>query len=225
MPDTSKSYWDKAARDNAAWHIATKYQSESAEFFESGTREVDEFLRFAGVSVGAADTVLEIGCGVGRMTQRLADLAGNVIASDVSGEMLARARTNLAKQTNIRFLEVDGSGELARADEAVAAVFSYSTMQHVPTASAQERYFAESLRVLAPGGWALIQYRKPGLVPRVLDWTGHLAHFMRGRKTLSRAWRGSRVRKATLSEYASEHVSVHFLPFGRRHVWVLARKT
>lgn len=225
MTDPSKDFWNNAARDNAAWHVATGYETESPEFFESGKNEVDEFLRFAGVSLGKSDILLEIGCGVGRMTHRLAELAGTVIASDVSGEMLGRARANLGGHKNIRYQELSGSGELARADGEVTAIFSYITMQHVPTAAAQERYFTESLRVLAPGGWVLIQHRRNGLVPRILDWVGHLWHLAHGRNTLNRAWRGSRIGEGALRRSASEQVSVEFLSHGRRHVWVLARKT
>ena len=158
------------------------------------------------------------------MTRQFADLAGRVIATDVSGEMLDRARANLTGLENVEYLEVSGYGELPVTDASVDAVFSYITMQHVPTASAQERYFAEALRLLGPGGWAYIQFRRSGLLPRMLDWAGHLGHLARGRRTLSRAWRGARISERTLLGYASERVSISIQPHGRRHIWVLARK-
>jgi SAM-dependent methyltransferase len=221
---SSKNFWNDAARRNAAWHIATGYSSESDEFFASGVREVDEFLARGGLSLTPQDTLLEIGSGVGRMTRHFADLAGRVIAADVSGEMLDRARSNLASLENVEYLEVTGDGDLPVADARVDAVFSYITMQHVPTASAQERYLVEALRVLRPGGWAYLQFRRSGLVPRILDWAGHLGHLVRGQRTLSRAWRGSLITERTLLDHASENVSIGILPHGRRHIWVLARK-
>lgn len=222
--EPSKKYWNDAARQNAAWHIATRHRSETEEFFDSGRREVDEFLAFGRVELDDHDILLEIGCGVGRMTRRLAERAGSVIASDVSGEMLARAKANLADLDEIRYLEVAGDGSLDLPDESVTAVFSYITMQHVPTAAAQERYFAESLRVLAPGGWAFLQFRRSGILPRLLDWVGHLAHVVRGRRTLNRAWRGARVKEQALKAFASPRVTVEVLSFDRRHIWALARK-
>ena len=221
---SSKRFWNDAARQNAAWHIATGYTSESDEFFASGVREVDEFLARGGLSLTREETLLEIGSGVGRMTRRLAALAGRVIAVDVSGEMLDRARGNLSGMGNVEYLEVSGDGDLSVPDASVDAVFSYITMQHVPTALAQERYFAESLRILRPGGWAYLQFRRSGPVARVLDWIGHLGHLVGGQRTLSRAWRGARISERTLSGYASERVSVSIVPHGRRHIWVLARK-
>ncbi len=223
-PSASKAFWNRAARDNAAWHIATGYTTESEAFFASGQREVDEFLNAAGLVLNGTEVLLEIGSGVGRMTRHLAALAQHVIAMDVSSEMLARARANLAALKNVEYVEVSGAGDIPLDDSSVDAVFSYLTMQHVPTASAQERYFAESLRVLRPGGWAYIQFRRSGFVPRLLDWAGHLAHTVSGHKTLSRAWRGARVKEQALLAYSSADVSVEILHLGRRHIWARVTK-
>jgi SAM-dependent methyltransferase len=221
---SSKSFWNAAARRNAAWHVATGYTSESDAFFASGVREVDVYLARGGLSLTRADTLLEIGSGVGRMTRHFAALAGRVIATDISGEMLDRARANLSGSGNVEYFEVSGDGELPAADTSVDAVFSYITMQHVPTASAQERYFAESLRILRPGGWAYLQFRRSSPKARMLNWAGHLGHLALGQRTLSRAWRGACISEQALMGYASASVSISILPHGRRHIWVLARK-
>ncbi|MCU1424416.1 MAG: class SAM-dependent methyltransferase [Microbacteriaceae bacterium] len=221
---TSKSFWNTAARENAAWYIATGFTSESEEFFASGDREVDVFLARAGLSLSPTDTVVEIGSGAGRMTRRLAALAGSVVATDVSGEMLSRARANLTGFPGVTFIELSGDGDLPLDSESVDAVFSYITMQHVPTAEAQARYFAEAIRVVKPGGWVYVQFRRSGLVPRLLDWAGHLAHRVRGRRTFDRAWRGSRVSVGTLRRLGTEHGQVTFLRSDRRHIWALATR-
>jgi ubiquinone/menaquinone biosynthesis C-methylase UbiE len=223
-PNPSKFFWDRAARENAAWHIATGYTTESEAFFDSGKREVDEFLRLAGLSLNGTEELLEVGSGVGRMTRHLAALVQRVVAVDVSAEMLSRARANLAGVGNVEFVEVSGAGDLPLGDSSVDAVFSYVTMQHVPTSSAQERYFAESLRVLRPGGWVFLQFRRSGLVPRLLDWVGHVGHSVVGRRTLNKAWRGARVKERVLLAYSSADVSVEILHLSRRHIWARATK-
>jgi SAM-dependent methyltransferase len=219
----SKTFWNAAARENAAWYIATRFTSESEEFFASGAAEVDHFLREGGLAIRPTDRVLEIGCGAGRMTRRLAALAGSVVASDVSGEMLVRAARNTEGAGHVTLLELSGDGDLPLPDDAVDAVFSYITMQHVPSSAAQEEYFAEAIRVTRPGGWVYMQFRRPGLVPRVLDWTGHVAHRARGRRTLDRAWRGARVTRPALLAHAGPDVTVDVRDSGRRHIWALAR--
>lgn len=223
-PDFAKNFWNRAALDNAAWHVATGYTTESDAFFASGQREVDEFLRSARLGLNGSEVLLEIGSGVGRMTRHLATLAQHVIALDVSDEMLSRARVNLAGVKNVEFVEVSGTGDIPLDDSTVDAVFSYVTMQHVPTASGQERYFAESLRVLKPGGWVFIQFRRSGFVPRLLDWVGHLGHLLSGRRTLSRAWRGARIKEKDLLAYSSADVSLRIMHPGRRHMWVCGTK-
>jgi SAM-dependent methyltransferase len=220
----SARFWDAAARQNAAWHVANAYTEQNCEFFAQGARETDELLRLCGVSVGADDVAVEIGCGVGRMTARLADLARTVIATDVSAEMIAHARRNLVHRTNVALLVVPGDGSLPLRTATVDVVFSYIVLQHVPTAQAQLRYLQESVRVLRPGGRLAIQVRGYGLATRVHEWAGYAAHQLRGHHTLSRAWRGARVPRLQLLSLAARDVTVELRLGGRRHVWVVAQK-
>lgn len=221
--DDAKRYWNAAANDNAAWYIATGFTSENDAFFESGSREADEYLDIAGVSVVHGSTLVELGCGAGRMTRRLAELAARVKAVDISSEMLSHARKNLEDLTNIDYVEVSGEGWLPFDDDSVDAVFSYITMQHVPHAEQQLRYLAEGLRITAPGGWVLMQFRRGGPIPRVLDWVGHLRHVLSGRRTLSAAWRGARVPEKALLSLGNDQAQIEILRPSLRHIWVLAR--
>jgi SAM-dependent methyltransferase len=223
-PSASARFWDAAARQNAAWHVANAYTEQNAEFFAQGARETDELLRLCGVPVGADDVAVEIGCGVGRMTARLAELARTVIATDVSAEMIAHARRNLALQANVALLVVPGDGSLPLRTATADVVFSYIVLQHVPTVDAQLRYLKESIRILRPGGRLAVQVRGYGMATRVHEWAGYAAHLFRGHHTLSRAWRGARVPRSQLLSLAGPDVTVVLRPVGRRHVWVVAHK-
>lgn len=220
----SKDYWDRAAESDPAWHIATRFQSLDSAFYDSGEREVEHFLSIAGIALDRSQSLLEIGCGAGRMTWALASRAGKVIASDVSPEMLKLAKEHLADRKNVEFLELSGDGTIPIPDESVDFVFSYITMQHVPTAEAQERYLTESVRVLGPGGRGLIQFRKSGLLPRVLDWVGHFAHAIGGRRTLNPEWRGARVSKRRLEELTEDCKSSSLISTSKRHTWLSFEK-
>ena len=89
-----RTFWDAAAAKDAAWYVATGVHALSDEFFAVGAAETDFYLAKCGVPALPRDAaVLEIGCGVGRMTRRLSQLAGRVIATDVSSEMLRRCRS------------------------------------------------------------------------------------------------------------------------------------
>lgn len=225
-PNDSATFWDKAARENAAWYIV-KHNSEGPEFFAQGAAETDALLKLHGMEVGRDHTLLEIGCGIGRMTRRLAELAGRVIATDVSAEMLTRAHSHLANLPNVSLLQLPGDGTLPCPDALVDLVFSYITLQHVPSAQAQLRYLTEAIRLLRPGGQVMIQLRAPGLLARTNDWGSHLAHLLQGRRALARAWRGTRLPLAALRELARDDVKVEICRIRQhkhRHIWFIARR-
>jgi 16S rRNA (adenine1518-N6/adenine1519-N6)-dimethyltransferase len=64
------------------------------------------------VALSSTDTVVEIGCGVGRMTRRLSELAGTVIAADISSRMLELCRRAVADRDNVECLQLPGDGQL-----------------------------------------------------------------------------------------------------------------
>jgi SAM-dependent methyltransferase len=220
----SATFWDAAARENAAWYVANAYTEQNAAFFEQGARETDELLRLCGLRIEPDDVLLEIGCGVGRMTRRLAKIAGRVIATDVSAEMIAHARRNLSDRPDVDLRTVSGDGSLPLGTASVDVVFSYIVLQHVPNKQAQERYLRESLRVLRQGGRLAVQVRRGGLGTRAHEWVGYFGHLFHGRHTLSRAWRGSRLSRARLLALAGPDVEVSLRSAGRRHLWVIAHK-
>ena len=95
-------------------------------------------------------TVLEIGCGAGRMTRMLSGTFAHVVASDVSPDMIEYARARVT-QENVEWRLSNGV-DLPAADASVDAVFSCHVFQHFPDTRAQLATFAEIGRILKPGG-------------------------------------------------------------------------
>lgn len=98
--------------------------------------------------IGKQDTVLELGCGTGLNTEWLAAQAGHVVATDVSEEMLARARKRLNSElATPRQLDVTKPWpfESDRFDAVVATL----VLEHV---EALGSVFRETQRVLREGG-------------------------------------------------------------------------
>jgi ubiquinone/menaquinone biosynthesis C-methylase UbiE len=60
------------------------------------------------VGIGPDDTILEIGCGIGRVGQALAPLCKEWIGCDVSPHMLEHTRQRLARFENVRLVEISG---------------------------------------------------------------------------------------------------------------------
>jgi SAM-dependent methyltransferase len=220
-PD-SRAFWDEAARTDLYWYIATRNTGDIAHFYDSGTTETDVLLSFCGIAPDEGHTLLEIGCGAGRMTRRLSELFGQVIALDVSAEMLKQAQHALADRHNVGYLHGSGHDLVDLADQSVDIVFSYISLQHVPTTSHLLSYIRETARVLRPGGQAALQVRTNGLVAAALDLAGHLGHAINGRPTYRREWRGVRVADARILAAArSRGAQVQLRRNGVRHTWLL----
>jgi SAM-dependent methyltransferase len=217
----SRAWWNSAAREDASWYIATA----SDPFFERGRRDADELIAFCGLQPSRDKTLLEIGAGAGRMTHRFAELYGRVIALDVSDEMLTLGRGNLAGVGNVEWVLGSGADLAGIPDRSIDDVFSYITLQHVPTSAAVLGYLEEAGRVLRPGGLGALQVRHPGPLPWAVDLAGHLVHAAQGRRVWSAAWRGTRVPRHRLLQAASgPGIRVELRPRGHRHLWVVLRR-
>ncbi len=150
--------WDYLSQKNAFHYIASlKEHWSEEEFLLSGesdvTRLVDPFLSQAEF-LPQDRRMLEVGCGVGRMTFALARRFGTVEATDISGEMIKRA-TELQVRFgigNVRFQVGNGKDLRAYSDESVDFGFSYIVFQHIPDISIILNYVREIGRVLKRGG-------------------------------------------------------------------------
>jgi SAM-dependent methyltransferase len=220
-PITSTQYWDEAARNNAAWHVATSHSVESGAFFQQGGSETESFLQFCDIRPSRGHSILEIGCGVGRMTRRLAELFGHVVAVDISAEMLKRCQENLAAFDNVTYGLVSGDGTLTGLEnQSLDAVFSYITLQHVPRQRAQLWYLSESARVLRSGGRLGIQVRSAARSSVFLEYAAHLTHALGGRDTSDPSWRGTSLKAPTIiRELRDCNVEGEILVWPHHHLW------
>jgi SAM-dependent methyltransferase len=155
---TMKRDWDERARQNAKWFINTiKLEQSDEEFDAGGSSEVERFIvpylpRLTRGRDPQTLRLLELGCGLGRMTRRLAELFGEVCATDVSGEMITQARARLQSLPNVRLFETDGLGCAALPDDYFDLAFSVYVFQHMPSAEVIRANIADVYRALKPGG-------------------------------------------------------------------------
>jgi SAM-dependent methyltransferase len=91
---------------------------------------------------------------MGRVTRALASRVARVIALDVSGEMLGRARAQNPGLANVSWTLGDGRSLASIEDGEASVCFSHVVFQHIPDPSVTLGYVREMGRVLQPGGWA-----------------------------------------------------------------------
>ena len=124
-------------------------------------RKVLDRLRLAG-----DETVLDVGCGSGRLTAELLERLprGRVLAVDSSASMLSRARATL-RRFGRRATLVQADALALGLSEAADVVFSTATFHWVLD---HERLYAELFRALAPGGRLVAQCGGSGNLERFL---------------------------------------------------------
>jgi trans-aconitate 2-methyltransferase len=113
------------------------------------------------------ETVLDAGCGSGRVTERLAERLprGRVIALDGSPSMVEAARERLARfGDRIDYVVADLGQPLPVPNGSLDAVFSSATFHWVPDHDALFRHLAAATR---PGGWLVAQCGGAGNIASV----------------------------------------------------------
>jgi SAM-dependent methyltransferase len=134
-----------------------------ADFVATGEREVRRYLRVLGLdSPGLADArLLELGCGIGRMTAPFTRRVGTVLAADVDPAFLERCRETVARHgdpARLRTARVVDGRRIDAPDAGVDLAFSYLTLQHCApdVAIALAR---EAVRATRPGGTVALNFR------------------------------------------------------------------
>jgi len=140
----------------------------------AGTGDADWFLRSgragydaiaAHVPLNKLESVLDFGCGCGRVTRWWGDFKGAVAGSDTSAAAIDWCRTNLPFA---RFETNALAPPLVFADESFDLVYALSVFTHL-TADLQLAWRDELRRVLRPGGLLLVTTHGRSYVPRLGD--------------------------------------------------------
>ena len=180
--DRMRSDWNDRAKENAQYYVQNATdQWDSREFFRSGEISVaneimpDMFYICGGQRSPLDLRILEIGCGVGRMTRMLSRIFGQVTGIDISEEMIRQARRNTADLANVELLVGDGGTLAGLADAGYDFAFSFIVFQHIPSYAVMASYCREVFRVLKPGGLFKFQVQGYLGIPKTnLDtWVGY----------------------------------------------------
>jgi len=152
MTAPSRDYretWNQLSQteEAALIHVAG-YTDEARIRFEAG--RTLGLLRGT-IGIRPDDTMLEIGCGVGRVGRELAPITKHWIGCDVADNMLKFAAKRLADLPNIELVAISGNDLRPIPDNHVDAVYCTVVFMHLEEWD-RYAYVCEALRVLKPGG-------------------------------------------------------------------------
>jgi ubiquinone/menaquinone biosynthesis C-methylase UbiE len=167
-----RKHWDLFASRDPLWAILTHPDRKDSrwntrEFFETGVWEIGRSLeQVAGLHPGLRKRrALDFGCGVGRLTQPLAQHFEEAYGVDISASMIQQAKDYNQHGARCQYVLNEKSDLRVFPDQHFDFVYSNITLQHMPPRYSR-RYIAEFIRVLAPGGALLFQLpstaRDPG---------------------------------------------------------------
>lgn len=179
-----------------------------AEFVATGDDEVPAYLQTFDLrpEQPSQATMVEIGCGIGRMTCAFTREFGTVIACDLDPGFLERCHETVGrfgKPDRLRTVEVPDGRLLDLRPNIADLAFSYITLQHCNEDDALE-LSSEAVRVTKPGGKVALNYRAPSIADRLVVPAGSavrsmyripkLGEWLSKRRLLTRlAWQASRL--------------------------------
>jgi SAM-dependent methyltransferase len=155
--ESLKQDWEHLAKQDALWAILTDERKvggkwDVAEFMATGEAEVGtvlDYLAGANLSPNFSGEALDFGCGVGRLTQALAQRFASCVGVDISQEMIEKAES-FNRYARCRYVTSSGT-RLPFADASFSFIYSNIVLQHVPPRYSSQ-YLREFVRLLEPSG-------------------------------------------------------------------------
>jgi len=178
--------WTTLGEDDPMWVVLTDPDKKGNrwgrdEFFATGRATVADMLatlRSAGLSP-AKDRALDFGCGVGRITQALADHFKFVDGVDISASMLRHAEKFNQHPDRVKYHLNTRSDLTVLPAAQYDFIGSVIALQHTPQ-QFQRNYLADFCRLLKPGGCGYLQtIHAQGWRAYVPEWA---ADFIRRRR-------------------------------------------
>jgi SAM-dependent methyltransferase len=158
-----RRHWDVLAKTDPLWAVLARDDKRGNrwqvdEFFATGEREIHGVMadvESLGMEIDRR-TALDLGCGVGRLTQALADRFDTVWGVDIAPSMIELAERFDRHAGTCHYLLSEGADLRMFDTGTFGFIYSNIVLQHVEPRY-QRVYLKELVRVLTPGGVLVFQ--------------------------------------------------------------------
>lgn len=159
-----KQDWDDLAELDPLWAILSSSERQHGkwdigDFFLTGEKEIRKLMGYALQKgyIKEQKTVLDFGCGVGRLTRALSAYFSECYGVDISGKMVAKARELNSDKPSCKFLSNSEEHLHIFPDNRFNLIYTSLVLQHIPEQTTIASYIAEFVRVLKPSGLLVFQ--------------------------------------------------------------------
>ena len=161
--DNLQRHWNQLGSRDPMWAILTNPDKlngrwDRADFFATGRDLVTEVLQQVAALNVSLDRgrALDFGCGIGRLTQALAQHFETTVGVDIAPSLIRQAIEHNLVPQRCHYVLNNRDDLSVFGDREFDFVFSTIVLQHMHPKYAA-RYIAEFVRVLRPGGLAVFQ--------------------------------------------------------------------
>lgn len=156
--------WEDLGTVDPLWAILTYPENrfgrgDVASFFRSGEREVEQVLQRTR-ELGyprRCSSVLDFGCGVGRLAPALASRFGSYHGVDIAASMIAGAERYHEGLANCHFVVNREDNLRIYGDDEFDLIYTNNVLQHLPSRALIRSYLREFLRLVRPDGILVFQ--------------------------------------------------------------------
>ncbi|MEM7373475.1 MAG: class I SAM-dependent methyltransferase [Bacteroidota bacterium] len=149
-----QAFWDRQAKDHTDPHLQVSRHSRKMSVDEALLDRIAEHIA-KHLDLQPEDRLLDVCCGNGMLSSRLAVKCGEVVGVDLSEGLVQQAQSHFPR-TNISYLQ----GDATRLGEVVNGPFDkinlYFSFQYLDSFSKGKQALTEMLGLLAPGGTIFI---------------------------------------------------------------------
>ena len=158
IQEKMKRDWDRRAEADPYYWVAATQEADLESYHASAEKDCSHFMEglksALGDQIGGA--LLDLGCGIGRMTAPLAIHFERTVGVDVSPIMIEQAQSLHSAISNLEFIVNSGADLSTLTDQSFRVICSYSVLPHLPPDVVQA-YFSEFGRILELDG--VIRYQ------------------------------------------------------------------